>query len=43
MPMFKSYGMLVPAVRTNPMNIFGNYELIGLLRNGDTGRFLIGQ
>ena len=43
MPMFKSYGMLVPAVRTNPMNIFGNYELIGLLRNGDAGRFLIGQ
>ena len=40
-------GLLLPAVRTNPVSIAGNYELIGLLRNttpiSTTGRFQIGQ
>jgi hypothetical protein len=39
----KSYGLLLPAVRTNPTSILGNYELIGLLRTGDAGRFQISQ
>lgn len=42
-PCIKTIGMLVPAVQTNPTSIFGNYELIGLLRNGDVGRFQVRQ
>ena len=42
-PCIKTTGMLVPAVQTNPTSIFGNYELIGLLGNGDRGRFQISQ
>ncbi|WP_309710706.1 hypothetical protein [Armatimonas sp.] len=42
-PCIKTVGMLVPAVRTNPTSILGYYELIGLLRTGDRGRFQISQ
>lgn len=38
----KTTGMLLPAVRTNPLAIVGYYELIGLLRS-DKGRFQLGQ
>ncbi|MBB6049099.1 hypothetical protein [Armatimonas rosea] len=39
----KTTGLLLPAVRTNPTSILGNYELIGLLRTGDVGRFKVSQ
>jgi len=44
---FRSAGLLLPAVRTTPVGILGNYELIGLLRNtipvSDRGTFKISQ
>lgn len=44
---FASAGLLLPAVRTTPVGILGNYELIGLLRNtipvSDRGTFKISQ
>jgi hypothetical protein len=39
----KTAGLLLPAVRTNPTSILGNYELIGLLRTSDVGRFKVSQ
>lgn len=39
----KTTGLLLPAVRTNPTSIFGNYELIGLLRTSNVGRFQVSQ
>lgn len=39
----RTAGLLLPAVRTNPTTIFGNYELIGLLRKLDMGSFKISQ
>jgi hypothetical protein len=39
----RTAGLLLPAVRTNPTTIFGNYELIGLLRKLDMGSFKVSQ